>query len=73
EIQKAYPTKMVTLGECGTDANSKTAFASIPQVWNAGARWSWFMPWYGDCMPSDSWWKEALGNPNVLSRSDVKY
>lgn len=73
EITKAYPNKMVTLGECGTDAGSGTAFATIPSVWSAGAKWSWFMPWYGDCMPDTAWWKAAMSSPNVLSRSDVKY
>lgn len=71
QIQSTYPTKMVTLGECGK--NGDTAFASIPGVWDAGAKWSWFMPWYGDSMPADSWWKEAMSNASVLSREDVNY
>ncbi len=71
EIQKAYSKKMVALGECGKDGDK--AFASIPTVWSAGAKWSWFMPWYGSNMPDTAWWKSAMSNPNVISRSDVKY
>jgi len=72
-IQRLYPTKMVALGECGTDVGTNTAFATIPSVWSGGAKWSWFMPWYGDCFPGDSWWKTAMSSTSVLSRSDVKY
>lgn len=71
EIQKTYPTKMVTLGECGKDGS--TAFATIPFVWSAGAKWSWFMPWYGSNMPDTEWWKSAMSSPNVINRSEVKY
>ena len=73
QIQKAYHSKMVALGECGADASSKTAFASIPSVWSAGAKWSWFMPWYGANMPDTAWWKTAMSSSNVITRSDVKY
>ena len=71
QIQKTYPTKMVTLGECGKDGN--TAFATIPSVWSAGAKWSWFMPWYGSNMPDTDWWKTAMSSGNVITRSEVKY
>lgn len=73
EIQKTYPTKMVALGECGTDAGAGKAFASIPSVWSAGAKWSWFMPWYGSNMPDTAWWKAAMSSGSVVSRSDVNY
>ncbi len=71
QIQKTYPTKMVTLGECGKDGS--TAFATIPSVWSAGAKWSWFMPWYGSNMPDATWWKTAMSSGNVITRSEVKY
>ncbi|MFT3740947.1 MAG: glycosyl hydrolase [Breznakibacter sp.] len=38
-IQDVYPTKMVTLSECGN-------VAMISAQWAAGAEWSFFMPWY---------------------------
>ncbi len=73
EIQKVYPKKMVVLGECGTDTSSKTAFANISDAWSAGAKWGWFMAWCGDNLPSNSWWKAALTDPNVITRDQVKY
>ena len=81
ELQKAYPTKMVTLGECGslveynTDGSvkSKTSFANVSDWWKEGAKWSWFMPWYGDCLPDDAWWNDAMKQSAVVSRSDVKF
>ena len=71
EIQKGYPRKMVALGECGNDSDS--AFPAIPAVWSAGAKWSWFMPWYGSNMPDETWWKTTMSNNNVVTRTDVKY
>jgi hypothetical protein len=73
EIQAAYPTKMVVLGECGTDTNNKKAFANIADVWSAGAKWGWFMAWCGDNLPSNDWWKAALSDSNVITRDQVKY
>jgi beta-mannanase len=72
EIQKAYPKKMVVLGECGTDTSSKTAFANIGDAWSAGAKWGWFMAWCGDNLPSNAWWKSTLTDPNVITRDLVQ-
>ena len=71
EIQNTYPCKMVTLGECGKDGD--TVFAKIPEAWTAGAKWSWFMPWYGSNLPDASWWSNAMSGSCVLTRNDVKY
>ena len=71
EIQNTYPGKMVTLGECGKDGD--TVFAKIPEAWTAGAKWSWFMPWYGSNLPDASWWSNAMSGACVLTRNDVKY
>ena len=76
EIQKAYPTKMVTLGECGKSVPSEgdpIDYARIPELWSAGAKWSWFMPWYGGSLPDDAWWKDAMGSAAVINRSQVKF
>ena len=69
EIQTTYPNKMVTLGECGK--NGSTEFALIPDAWNAGAAWSWFMPWYGSNMPGADWWENALASEYVITRDQV--
>lgn len=66
EITERYPNKIVTLSECGMDGSK--AFAKVSDIWNAGARWSWFMPWYGSNMPDAAWWTDALNNANVLTR-----
>lgn len=75
ELQKTYPTKMITLGECGKDVqeNGTTDFAKVSELWNAGAKWSWFMPWYGASFPDDAWWRDAMGSAAVVNRSQVKF
>ena len=71
EIQARYPGKLVALAECGTNIDKNTATAGIDEAWNAGAKWSFFMPWYGGNMPSNSWWKAALSSKNVITRDQV--
>lgn len=69
EISARYPGKLLALAECGnSDAGT---FAQIADIWNAGARWSWFCPWYGSNMPSDDWWKQALSQDFVITRDEV--
>ena len=69
QIAARYPNKMVALAECGSNGN--TAFANMSDVWSGGAKWAWFMPWYGSSLPTDTWWKNAMSNANVLTRSDI--
>ena len=71
QLQARYPGKMITLAECGTDANTSTASADVQEAWNAGAKWSWFMPWYGTNMPSDSWWSKVVNEDAVITRDEV--
>lgn len=71
QLQARYPQKMIALAECGTDANSNTATADVQTAWNTGAKWSWFMPWYGTTNPSDDWWKTVLSSNNVITRDKV--
>ena len=71
ELTARYPHKMITLAECGN--NSGSNFAEIADAWNAGARWSWFMPWYGSStMPSNAWWSNALSQSFVITRDQVR-
>lgn len=69
EITARYPGKLVALAECGNSDNSQ--FARISDIWNAGARWSWFMPWYGSNLPDASWWADAMSSPDVITRDQV--
>ncbi|WP_321316640.1 glycosyl hydrolase [Labilibaculum sp.] len=79
-IQQTYPTKMITLSECGNTAD-------ISEQWNAGAKWSYFMPWYdyertNDTNESDfagnvhehanvAWWTNAFSNTYVITREQM--
>lgn len=61
-----YPTKMITLSECGT-------VAEIPAQWDADAKWGWFMPWYDNAdaetlHATDDWWKAAINSEYVITR-----
>lgn len=74
EIQGRYPNKMVALAECGihSTVTPNIPYSEVGDFWNAGARWSWFMPWYGGSMPSDSWWKNAFSQDFVITRDQVR-
>lgn len=67
--QTAYPNKMIALSENGKDGS--TEYGLMSDVWQAGAQWSWFMPWYGASMCSTAWWKDALSCENVITRDQV--
>ena len=56
-----YPTKMISLTECGT-------VSDVPTQWNSDAKWSWFMPWYGSTHATDDWWKAAMNSEYVITR-----
>ena len=77
EIQARYPNKMVVLGECGKGNSDEQG--KIGDCWNAGAKWGHFMVWYQggqgstDTMCSDSWWRDAMSNSNVITREQIKF
>ncbi len=67
-----FPTKMITLSECGSVGKLSEQFA-------AGATWSWAMPWYDyNATSLDShqhanteWWKDAMNCEKVISRDQL--
>lgn len=79
-IKAKYPMKMVTLSECGSVAN-------ISDQWAAGAKWSYFMPWYDYDRTNDvnsasfsstehqhanaSWWTDAFNQGYVITRDQM--
>lgn len=79
-IQQTYPNKMVTLSELGNTAK-------ITDQWNAGARWSYFMPWYDYERTNNindtgfsstehqyanaAWWIDAAGSEKVITRDEM--
>ena len=68
QIQYTYPNKMVTLSECGDVAEASAQM-------EAGAAWSWFMPWYegeGTAYAPEAWWQAAMSSPYVITRDMLK-
>lgn len=79
-IQNRFPNRIITLSECGS-------VATINNQWQAGARWSWFMPWYDSGRTRSvvsnefsgtnhqhaniTWWNAAFSNRYVLTRDDM--
>ena len=68
-----YPNKMIALSECGNVAN-------ISDMWEAGAKWAWFMVWYPGSATGDNsgvtweqfatteWWSGAFSQDYVIAR-----
>lgn len=69
QLKAQFPTKMITLSECGINGNTPTA--DVGDAWDAGAKWLNFMPWYGASMPSDAWWKKVMDEGVVITRDEV--
>jgi endoglucanase len=79
-LKTLYPTKTITLSEFGS-------VAGITEQWNAGATWSWMMPWYDYNRTKDpssaafdsedhiyanaTYWRNAFANDKVLSRDEM--
>lgn len=71
-LQATYPNKIITLSECGN-------VGKISEQWAAGARWSYFMPWYqynattldGHQHGNTQWWQDAMNCPQVVSRDQL--
>ncbi|MFZ1235535.1 MAG: cellulase family glycosylhydrolase [Prevotella sp.] len=69
QLKSRYPGKMITLSECGQNAGVPTA--DIQDGWNVGAKWTYFMPWYGESLPSDSWWNKVMKESCVITRDQT--
>ncbi|NDV77399.1 glycosyl hydrolase [Dysgonomonas sp. 511] len=64
-----YGHKIVALTESGT-------LGLLSEQWNAGARWAWFMPWYGtndngENHATDAWWQDAMSQDYVITRDQL--
>lgn len=81
-LQKLYPSKMITLAECGNltdDSGSATSvkkqMPTVSEMWAAGAKFLYFMPWYDhyyengtstqNNMFSADYWKDAMQMQSV--------
>ncbi len=73
-VKGQFPHKIVTLSEMGN-------VAPIGKQWDAGAQWSYFMPWYDNNNDSSEnyphyhatmeWWRESLDSPVVVTRDEL--
>jgi len=64
-----YGHKVIALTEMGT-------VGLLSEQWAAGARWAWFMPWYGtndngDKHATDEWWIDAMSQDYVITRDEL--
>ena len=80
QLSQQYPTKMITLAECGN--GDDVDMAPLKKIWEQGACFSWFMPWYDASYNNGyetthqfadaQWWKDAFALPYVVTREQVK-
>ena len=67
-LAEKYPNMMIALTECGEISN-------ISDIWEAGAKWAWFMPWYPSSIDNweqhatMSWWNDAADTDYVKWRN----
>lgn len=79
-LQTQYPSKMITLAECGNGDEVKMSLWS--KIWAQGSRWSWFMTWYDHAynegnsddhqFAGQAWWQDAFQSGTVLDREAWK-
>lgn len=63
-LTETYPTKMITLSECG---NVPTLGAMADEF----ANWLWVMPWYNSATEThvtDDWWRASMQSEYAVSR-----
>ena len=80
QLSQEYPSKLITLAECGNGDEVK--MSEWADIWQEGSRWSWFMPWYDydfDNGKSDThqfadsaWWQAAFATGTVVDRDQMR-
>ena len=80
ELYMQYPNKMITLAECGN--GDEVNMAPLQKIWEQGAHFSWFMPWYDASynkgeetdhqFAGEQWWRDAFALPYVVTREMIK-
>lgn len=78
QLSAQYPTKIVTLAECGNGDEVHISLWS--KIWAQGSRWSWFMTWYDHAynegnsdehqFAGPEWWNDAFNSGMVLDREE---
>lgn len=72
-----YPHKMIALSECGYGGGTSPY---MTDQWEAGARWSYGMPWYhyqyrpggSHQYANDDWWNAWFDDPNTITMEEMK-
>lgn len=72
-----YPHKMIALSECGYSGGTSPYMS---EQWEAGAKWSFGMPWYhyqyklggNHQYANDDWWKAWFNQDYTLTLDDMK-
>lgn len=80
QLVREYPSKIITLAECGNGDEVHISLWS--KIWNQGSRWSWFMTWYDYAynagnsdehqFAGEEWWKDAFQSGAVVDRDEWK-
>lgn len=71
-MQSHYGTKMVALTECGYSSYVKRLVPTIDAQWEAGATWSYFMPWYNaETHAPSTWWNAVKDSALLIWRDNV--
>lgn len=72
-----YPHKMIALSECGYGGGTSPY---MTDQWEAGARWSYGMPWYhyqyspggSHQYANEDWWNAWFDDPNTITMEEMK-
>lgn len=88
-ITASCPGKLVALSECGNGEQSGKVYqlARISAQWEAGAKWTFFMPWYDYSRTKEldseaftatshryadkDWWVDAMSQDYVITRDQL--
>ena len=88
-ITASCPGKLVALSECGNGEQSGKVYhlARISAQWEAGAKWTYFMPWYDYSRTKEldseaftatshryadkDWWVDAMSQDYVITRDQL--
>ncbi len=70
--KSAYETEFDRYGHKIIALTENGSVGLISEQWAAGARWAWFMPWYGAEHATDEWWQDAMNQTYVITRDQLE-
>lgn len=78
QLSADFPSKMITLAECGN--GDEVNMSPLSKIWEQGSRWSWFMTWYDSAyergdddhqFAGKQWWLDAFSQDYVIKLEDL--